>query len=82
MAVTASQLETMRAVRTAFDELDWQQLAVLARLTPARRLQIMFDLCEFSRQMMVATERQRHPQASNAELTRRVRERIELSYGR
>jgi hypothetical protein len=82
MAVTTPTFETVSAARTAFDELDWQQLAVLARLTPTRRLQIMFDLCEFSRQLIVATERQRHPQASNEELTRRVRERIELSYGR
>jgi hypothetical protein len=75
-------LDHTQAVRNAFDELDWQQLAVLAHLTPARRLQIMFELCEFSRQMIVAAERQRYPLASEAEVTRRVRERIELSYGR
>jgi hypothetical protein len=75
-------LDYTQAVRNAFDELDWQQLAVLARLTPTRRLQIMFELCEFSRQMIIATERQRYPFASDADVTRRVRERIELSYGR
>jgi hypothetical protein len=70
-----------QAVRNAFDELDWQQLAVLARLTPTRRLQIMFELCEFSRQMIIATERQRYPFASEEDVMRRVRERLELSYG-
>ncbi len=75
-------LEHAQAVRNAFEELDWQQLEVFARLTPARRLQIMFELCEFSRQMIVATEKQRYPFASDEELTRRIRERIELSYGR
>ena len=71
-----------QAVRCAFDELDWEQLAVFARLTPARRLQIMFELCDFSRQMIVATERQRHPLSSTEDVARRVRERIEMSYGR
>ena len=82
MAVTAPHPEDTLAVRTAFDELDWQQLAVLARLTPGRRLQIMFDLCEFSRQMIVAAERQRHPLLTVEELARQLRARIELSHGR
>jgi len=42
-------LDIAQAVRAAFDELDLRQLAVLACLSPARRLEIMFDLCEFSR---------------------------------
>jgi hypothetical protein len=82
MEAPISPLDHAQAVRNAFEELDWQQLEVLARLTPARRLQIMFDLCEFSRQMIVATERQRYPLLSDEDLTRRVRERIEIGYGR
>jgi hypothetical protein len=82
MEATTSPFGHAQAIRAAFDELDWEQLAVLARLTPTRRLQIMFELCEFSRQMIIATERQRYPFASDEDVTRRVRERIELSYGR
>ena len=69
------------AVSAAFDELDLHQLAVLARLSPVRRLQMMFDLCEFSRQLIVASERQNNPHLTDKGLARRVRERIELAYG-
>lgn len=74
-------LDIAQAVRAAFDELDLRQLAVLARLSPARRLEIMFDLCEFARQLVIASERQRDPSLSNEELERRVRARIELAHG-
>ena len=74
-------LDIAQAVRAAFNELDLRQLAVLARLSPARRLEIMFDLCEFSRQLVIASERQRNPSISNEELERRVRARIELAHG-
>jgi len=70
-----------QAVRAAFHELDSRQLAILARLSPTRRLEIMFDLCEFSRQLVIASERQRDPGISNEELERRVRTRIELAHG-
>jgi hypothetical protein len=67
-------------VRAAFDELDLRQLAVLARLSPTRGFEIMFDLCEFSRLLVIASERQRNPFISNEELERRVRARIELAH--
>ena len=81
LIITFTTPETTQAIRTAFDELDFQQLAVLARLTPTRRLHLMFDLCEFSRQMIIATERQRYPLLPDDELARHVRARIELGYG-
>jgi hypothetical protein len=73
-------LDTAVAVRAAFNELDLRQLAVLARLSPARRLEIMFDLCEFARQLVIASERQRDPLISDQDLARRVRARIELAH--
>jgi hypothetical protein len=73
-------LDTAAAVRAAFDELDLRQLAVLARLSPTRRLEIMFDLCEFARQLVIASERQREPGISSEDLNRRVRARIELAH--
>jgi hypothetical protein len=73
-------LDTAHAVRSAFDELDLRQLAVLAHLSPTRRLEIMFDLCEFARQLVVASERQRDPGISDQDLARRVRARIELAH--
>ena len=73
-------IDTAVAVRAAFNELDLQQLAVLARLSSARRLEIMFDLCEFARQLVIASERQRNPLISDQDLARRVRARIELAH--
>ena len=73
-------LDTAVAVRAAFNELDLRQLAVLARLSPARRLEIMFDLCEFARQLVIASERQRDPLISDQDLASRVRARIELAH--
>jgi hypothetical protein len=67
-------------VRAAFAELDLQQLAVLARLSPTRRLEIMFDLCESARQLIIASELQRDPNISDEELARRVRARIEMAH--
>jgi hypothetical protein len=72
--------DTAQAVRAAFDELDSRQLAILARLSPTRRLEIMFDLCESARQLVIASERQRNPNISDEELARRVRARIEMAH--
>lgn len=70
-----------QSIRTVFDELDAQQLKIFARHSTTRRLEMMFDLCEFSRQMIIASERQRDPGVDDAELARRVKVRIELAYG-
>ena len=72
--------DTAQAVRAAFDELDLRQLAVLACLSPTRRLEIMFDLCESARQLVIASERQRNPHISDEELARRVGARIEMAH--
>ena len=70
----------MDIIRAASNELYQQQLQIWARLTPTRRLEMMFDLIEFTRQMLIATERQRNPQISEEELAQRVKRRIELAY--
>lgn len=70
-----------QTIRSIFDELDMQQLEIIAHLTPTRRLQMMFDLCEFSRQMIVASERQREPNLDDADLGQRVKARIQLANG-
>ncbi len=77
---SAVLLDTAHDVRSAFDELDLRQLAVLAHLSPTRRLEIMFDLCESARQRIIASERQRNPNISDEELARRVRARIEMAH--
>lgn len=67
-------------IRAAFDDVNLKQIEIFARMTPAQRAQIMFDLIEFQRQKMYAFEKQRDPNATEEELERRVRRRIELSY--
>ncbi len=67
-------------IRAVFDDLDSRQLEILAQLSAARRLEIMFELIEFLRQKTYAAEKQRNPQASEDELWQRVRRRIELGY--
>jgi hypothetical protein len=67
-------------IRSCFDELDLRQLAIFARLTPTRRLQMMFELIEFIRQLQYADEQQRDPSATEEQLWERVRRRIELGY--
>ena len=73
--------DTAQLVRAVFDELDLLQLAIFARHSPTRRLEMMFDLCEFSRGLVIASERQREPTMTDDELARRVRARIELTHG-
>lgn len=75
-----TRLDIARAVRAAFDELDLQQLAVLARLSPTRRLELMFDLCESARQLVIASERQCDPNISDEELARCAWVRIEMAH--
>jgi len=69
-----------QVIRSCFDDINLKQIEVFARMTPAERAQIMFDLIEFQRQKMYAFEKQRDPNATEEELWRRVRRRIELSY--
>ncbi len=67
-------------IRSAFDDVNMKQIEIFARMTIAERAQIMFDLIEFQRQKMYAFEKQRDPTATEQELWKRVRRRIELSY--
>jgi len=69
-----------RDVRAVYDELDMRQLAVFARLSPTRRLEMMFDMCESARKLIIASEIARYPGISAEELARRVRARIALAY--
>ena len=68
------------AVRSAFDDLNPRQIAIFARLTPARRAELMFEITEFARRLAFAGERARDPAASEEEIWKRVRRRIELGY--
>jgi hypothetical protein len=70
-----------RDVRNAFAELDLRQLAIMRRLSPARRLAMAFDLCESARRLAIAGIRRQYPGISDEELYKQLRFRIRLAYG-
>ena len=76
----ATEKDYSKLIRAISSELDMRQLAILAKLTPQRRLEMMFELCDFARDLVIASERQRNPDISEEELYQRVKARIQLSY--
>ena len=56
----------------SFDPIDWQQLELLARLTPAQRILLGMQAQEFARAMLRGTLRRRFPELSQAELNMQV----------
>ena len=66
-------------IRSSSEELDLRQLGFFAHLSPTRRLEIMFELCDLGRQLVMAGELDRNPDLTETELAQRVRERFELA---
>ncbi|MBI3538244.1 MAG: hypothetical protein HY070_11900 [Chloroflexi bacterium] len=54
------------------DPIDWQQIELLARLTPAQRLSAMMDASDFALAGLRGTFRKRFPEISSSELNMRV----------
>jgi hypothetical protein len=72
---------TREIIQLISAELDARQLAVLARLSPTERLELMFTLCDFLRQLAFDVERQQHPDMSDTEIAARVSQRIQNADG-
>lgn len=64
----------------AATEIDSQQLALLAPLSMTECLTLLFDLCDFVRDLAFSVERQETPQASDEEIGRRLLYRLESTY--
>ena len=62
--------------RRRLGALDPQQVAIWREMTPARKLQLLFQLWHFALKVAWTTERQWHPDLSPEELSRRVWRRI------
>ena len=56
----------------AFDPVDWQQLKLLASLTPEQRTLTMIQASEFVRAGLRGTMRRRFPMLSDAEINMKV----------
>ncbi len=55
-----------------FDPIDWQQLELWAKLTPAQRVLTMIRAAEFVRAGLRGAFRQRYPQLSDREINMKV----------
>jgi hypothetical protein len=55
-----------------FDPIDWQQLQLLAQLTPAQRTLTMIRAAEFVRAGLRGTFRRRFPDLSDEEINMKV----------
>jgi len=55
-----------------FDPIDWQQLELLAQLTPAQRTLAMIRAAEFVRAGLRGTLRRRFPEFSDEEINMKV----------
>jgi len=62
-------------------ELDSRQLSVIALLSPTDCLELMFQMCDFLRQLAQSVERQEHPDLSENEIAARVSKQIQSANG-
>ena len=72
--------ELVIKIHSIFDELHPQQMAIFRRLSPARRSEMVFEMCNFARGVVTASVRSRYPDIDEESLHRRVRERVMLAY--
>ena len=79
MQEASSEAELSPAVRGLAESfrrrlgtLDPRQVAIWRQMTPARKLQLLFQLWYFARKVAWTTERQWHPDLPEEELSRRV----------
>jgi hypothetical protein len=69
-------------MRRRLGTLDPQQVAVWRDMTPARKLQLVFQMWHLARKIAWSTERQWHPELTEAELAPRVWKRFHGSDAR
>jgi len=76
----SSDDELVIKIHSIFDELDPQCMAIFRRLSPARRSEMVFEMCDFGRRVVTASVLSHYPDISEEDLQRRVRERVMLAY--
>lgn len=74
-------LTTREIIKMASSELDSKQIEIVARLSPTACLELMFEMCEFIRQLAFSVERQENPSLSDAEINARISQQLLLSHG-
>ena len=77
---TLPQTDFAPIVQAVFDDLDMQQLAVFRRLSGARRIQMISEICRVLRKNIAASILTQNPDIGLQELHHRVAERIRMTY--
>jgi hypothetical protein len=67
-----AQVSEEGSPQLSFDPVDWQQLQLLARLTPAQRTLAMIRAAAFVRAGLRGTFRRRFPELSDEEINMEV----------
>jgi len=76
-----TDVELDRAVREAFDDLNYDMIPILAQLSPERKFAMIGDLADFVRDTYAAQEQHVNPGLSPEEIRLRVMERMLLRGG-
>ena len=69
--------DAVEALNRRLGRLDPQQIAAWRAMSPARRLELMFQAYQFALDTVRLTERQRHPDLPPHELAWRVTRRMQ-----
>jgi len=70
--VSESATSSESGLDFSFDPIDWQQLELLAHLTPAQRVLLGMQAQAFARAALRGTLRHRFPELSQSELNMKV----------
>jgi hypothetical protein len=76
-----TETEIDRAVREAFEDLNYDMIPILARLSPERKFAMVGDLADFVRTSYIAQERRANPDLPPDEIRLRATERMLLRGG-
>jgi len=77
-----SQTDFAPVVRAVFDDLDMQQLVIFRRLSGARRIQMISEICRLLRKSITVSIITENPDISPQELDHQVAERVKMTYAR
>jgi hypothetical protein len=69
---SGSATSSESGLRFSFDPIDWQQLELLAHLTPAQRVLLSIQAQTFARAALRGTLRRRFPELSQSKLNMKV----------
>lgn len=76
MALPPTPEQIERDVKAAFADLDRRQMELFAQMTPVQRLKKVAEMCAALKEILIASERQMHPELNDEEIRFRAKMRI------